>query len=329
MSLKLRRGSNQDRQGVVFAEGELVYVTNYEDTGVSPLWVGDGNTLGGVEVVNVDPDFPNLEEIPNTDISNLQIGDIITWNGTAWVNTINEGSASTGSFRGDLIGSVFGDDSSLIIDAQTKTIVSNKIYSDFSNLDEFMSNYLILGDNFNPTSLKLTAAEGDAINIYGANLDGSAAPLIRTFTSRNTLQSPEILEIGDVVSGLACTGWNGTEYQTLGSIISFVSGFDEDNNELIGGAGFIVPKPGTNETEFWEFAFLGDGSLIAPGTVIAPVFSGTLDGDITGSVFGDDSELLVDAVNSIIPGYIKLADLKTVVAESTDFADFQSRIAAL
>lgn len=53
------------------------------------------------------------------------------------------------------------------------------------------------------------------------------------------------------------------------------------------------------------------------------------DFDLTGSVFADDSTLLVDAVNGEIPGYVSLATLKTEVAASTDFADFQARIAAL
>ena len=33
--------------------------------------------------------------------------------------------------------------------------------------------------------------------------------------------------------------------------------------------------------------------------------------------------------NAAIPGYINIADLKTLVAASTDFTDYQSRIAAL
>jgi hypothetical protein len=57
--------------------------------------------------------------------------------------------------------------------------------------------------------------------------------------------------------------------------------------------------------------------------------SGPFTGDITGSVFADDSTLLVDGVNATIPGYIKLSVLKTEVAASADFADFQARIAAL
>ena len=51
--------------------------------------------------------------------------------------------------------------------------------------------------------------------------------------------------------------------------------------------------------------------------------------DVVGSVFGDDSTLLVDAVNSVIPGYVSLATLKSTVAASADFDDFKTRIAAL
>ena len=52
-------------------------------------------------------------------------------------------------------------------------------------------------------------------------------------------------------------------------------------------------------------------------------------GDINGSVFADDSTVLVDAVNGNIPGYVKLSVLQSTVAASTDFADLKVRIAAL
>jgi hypothetical protein len=92
-------------------------------------------------------------------------------------------------------------------------------------------------------------------------------------------------------------------------------------------------------------------------------FVGALDGDVTGSVFADNSTLLVDGVAGNIPsavingtpttlaGYgitnaatsaqgtlaasalqaetITLTTLKSEVAASADFADFQTRIAAL
>ena len=52
-------------------------------------------------------------------------------------------------------------------------------------------------------------------------------------------------------------------------------------------------------------------------------------GDLKGSVFADDSTVLVDAVNGNIPGYVKLSVLQSTVAASTDFADLKVRIAAL
>jgi hypothetical protein len=52
-----------------------------------------------------------------------------------------------------------------------------------------------------------------------------------------------------------------------------------------------------------------------------------IDGDFQGSVFADDSTLLVDGVNAEIPGYVSISTLKGIIAASTDFADFQTRIA--
>lgn len=56
---------------------------------------------------------------------------------------------------------------------------------------------------------------------------------------------------------------------------------------------------------------------------------GTFVGDIIGSVFADDSTILVDGVNGEIPGYVSLATLKDVAAQSTDFNDFKARIVNL
>lgn len=62
---------------------------------------------------------------------------------------------------------------------------------------------------------------------------------------------------------------------------------------------------------------------------VAALEDGNVTTDIKGSVFADDSTLLVDAVNGVIPGYVSLATLQSVVAASADFADFKTRIAAL
>lgn len=50
MAFRLRRGTNTERQTTVLVQGELIYVTDYLTAGVSPLWIGDGETPGGREV---------------------------------------------------------------------------------------------------------------------------------------------------------------------------------------------------------------------------------------------------------------------------------------
>lgn len=52
-------------------------------------------------------------------------------------------------------------------------------------------------------------------------------------------------------------------------------------------------------------------------------------GDVTGSVFADDSSLLVDGVNGTIPGYVKVADLKTALQDGAgDYAAFKAWVLA-
>jgi hypothetical protein len=52
-------------------------------------------------------------------------------------------------------------------------------------------------------------------------------------------------------------------------------------------------------------------------------------GDIKGSVFADDSTLLVDGVNGEIPGYVKIEDLKTALQDGAgDYAAFKAWVLA-
>lgn len=59
------------------------------------------------------------------------------------------------------------------------------------------------------------------------------------------------------------------------------------------------------------------------------IATGTVTGDLIGSVFADDSTIIIDGVSGTIPGYVSKQELKTIVNESTDFTDFKSRIANL
>jgi len=57
--------------------------------------------------------------------------------------------------------------------------------------------------------------------------------------------------------------------------------------------------------------------------------AGVHTGDTKGSVFADDSTLLVDGVNGEIPGYVKITDLKTALQDGAgDYAAFKAWVLA-
>jgi len=81
-------------------------------------------------------------------------------------------------------------------------------------------------------------------------------------------------------------------------------------------AGFI-----TNETESQELTFENGTLRISEGNSVDITTM-----DITGSVFADNSTLLVDAVNGNIPGYVSVDLLKSIVDASADYAEFKTAI---
>ena len=55
MALRIRRGleSNRTSMTPALVEGELAYVTDHVSAEVSPLWIGDGSTAGGIPIAPV------------------------------------------------------------------------------------------------------------------------------------------------------------------------------------------------------------------------------------------------------------------------------------
>jgi hypothetical protein len=110
----------------------------------------------------------------------------------------------------------------------------------------------------------------------------------------------------------------GNDNQAANSIIINASGVALNGS----AAGFYV-NPIRN---------LNSGSILTYDTTTKEIgYSDHINivGDVKGSVFADDSTILVDAVNGIIPGYISVATLKSIAASSSTYEDFQTAIAAL
>lgn len=217
-------------------------------------------TLGRYEPGNINADFDNQFSLQDIDdLSNVvfigdKTNDVLKFDNGVWknlrvdyseltgtTNVVEQGDTLTGSLVGDVKGSVFGDDSSVLVDSVNNNI-NGTIKSDTWSLGS---------DSY------LTISNGGATGPGPIQIVASAQLDLRV------------------------------------------------------GSGYKVIAHGNVEVE--------NGLTVANG----------ITGDLTGSVFADDSSLLVDAVSGTIPGYVSLATLKTEVAASADFADFQTRIAAL
>jgi len=155
-----------------------------------------------------------------------------------------------GDITTDINGSVFGDDSTLLVDA-----VNNKIVGPV-----------------------------DTASVDAVSLRTSATSIALGYEAGNTGQGANAIAIGEKA---------GYANQAANSIVINATG-----------------------AEVYNF---GASSL-----VITPIRNDTMT-----TILGYDADTGQVTHNAAIPGYTNTADLKALVAASTDFADFKTRIAAL
>jgi hypothetical protein len=110
MPLQIRRGSTAQRLALTPLPGELVY-----DTTTGQLFVGNGTTVGGATTTGI-----SLEDAADTAAglftSGSHSGIIFTYNDIAGRIDATVTVAATGPFDGDLTGSVFADNSTMLVD---------------------------------------------------------------------------------------------------------------------------------------------------------------------------------------------------------------------
>ena len=106
MALRLRRGTNAERQLITPLQGELIYTT---DTKL--LYVGDGTTVGGTLVTGAGGGSTTLDGLTDTDLSGATNGNVLAFNsGTNMWEPANGGSTTLdGLTDTDLTGAEFGD----------------------------------------------------------------------------------------------------------------------------------------------------------------------------------------------------------------------------
>lgn len=220
MALRLRRGTNAQRLGITFAEGELVYTTD-----TKKLYIGDGSGAGG----NLVSGMNNVVEDNNPQLGgNLNLnGNNIT--GTGNINITGTLSISTGFLKTDIQGSVFADDSGILVDGIAgKLVLANNALGDLGNVATTA-----------PTDGQVLKWNNSASQ-WQPQADSTGTQLLNTLTDVNA-GSPQNLQA-------------------------------------------LVWDSGTNK---WIA-----GDVLQQGEF--------LDGDFRGSVFGDDSTLIVDGISNAV-----------------------------
>ena len=294
--MQIKRGTNAQRLVYTPAEGELVFVTDYVSAGVDPLWIGDNTTLGGNTVSASGDGITDVESDTTPTLGgDLSLGGYEI-NGAGDIDitgTISSSGAVTApSFVGDLTGSVFADDSTLIIDGVNGSISTNIINPS--------TNVLTIGNNdaaATENQLKIPAIdERGLINIVRT----SASDL----TGLDTLAYGTIAFGRDDANGPLSTGIILGRENALYFGVATDGDFSTADKFFVFESGKLGIK---NTAPTVELDVVGDAAISGSLTAASIV------SDLTGSVFADDSSLIINgqtgdiSTNILVAGAIQLS----------------------
>ena len=171
MALRLRRGTDAERQLITPLEGELIYTT---DTKI--LFIGDGVTQGGLQVTGVFPE--SIDDLTDVDISNIAptVGQVLIWNGEQFVPADIIGP--DGQINADII----ADDSTLLVDSETQAFQGISFVGQNFIGGTFTGSFI--GDGSQLTNLPITPDILEGGN-YQLNITGEDSQII-VDTATNT-----------------------------------------------------------------------------------------------------------------------------------------------
>jgi hypothetical protein len=298
MSLRIRRGTDAQRTGVTFLEGELVYTTD-----TKKLYLGDGTTAGGIAV---DSTTGSISQLADVNINGIQTGQILQWDGAQFI---------AGDDAGDQ-DSIFGADSTLLVDATNSSI----------NLDGTVKGHIIPDQNetynlgsasnkFNDLFLS-----GTTITLGTATISSDGSEITLSQPINATVKSTGDVDTNDNSITNTAAGGNITIAPTAGkkllvndtvggtsfAVDTTAKSIDIDNGyglklATFGSADYsaLVAQSGQivfdNPTKGLKIYNGTDWVTVAGGAGGAGVVEGqTYDININGDIVGDDSTLLIN-----------------------------------
>lgn len=245
MALRLRRGTDAERQLITPAEGELIYTTDTKS-----VYIGDGTTVGGI-IISGEIGLGDLAEV---DLSTPPtVGQVLKWDGTQFVPD-DLAAAGSGVVEGSNYRiNITADDSTVIVDTATSTFTGNFV-GDGSGLTNLNFSDTVSIFNLSDVFAFTPPDPNDVLMFDGINFTPQKIRQIEGFDSTVILDAET----------------NSFRGELTGDVFGNVTG------NLIGDV---------------------TGNLTGN---LNGVVNGVLIGDHAGSVFSDDSSLIVDGLTGSI-----------------------------
>ena len=212
MSLRIRRGTDSQRQGITPLEGELLYATD-----TKKLYVGDGSTGGGI-VVDSSAGTSTLNDLANVSAGSPNTNDIIKWSGSAWITAAQNAPAALNDLTNvsaspttgesliwsgsawvagqpygdgsDLNSNIIGDDSTIMVNTATKTVTARLIGD-------------VLSEDGVSAVVNVGAVGGQAL--FTGDLEGNLIGGVYTDNSTKIIDAQTGLITGDLVAPVSVT----------------------------------------------------------------------------------------------------------------------------
>jgi hypothetical protein len=286
MSLRIRRGTDSQRQGITPLEGELLYATD-----TKKLYVGDGSTGGGI-VVDSSAGTSTLNDLANVTAPSPNTNDIIKWNGSAWItaaqnapaalNDLTNVSASPTTGQSliwsgsawvagqpygdgsDLNTNIISNDSTIMVNVATSAIAASSITA-----SSVTANFI--GDVFAEDGVNKVVSNGAVFGQaqFTGDLTGSVIGSIYTDNSSKIIDGQTGLITGDLIGDV--TG-NLVGAVTTGTHLDVILDQALDGNDglvlnMHRGTDAVKLEPNNNDRTFikwtsWNGSAFADDALI-------------------------------------------------------------------
>lgn len=224
MPLQIRRGSTAQRLTITPLPGELIY-----DTTTGQLYVGDGATVGGSTTTGI-----SLEDARDAAAglltSGVHSGITFTYNDALDRIDATVTIGGTGPFDGDISGSVFADDSSILVDGTNggaikgALAVSGSQHTITSTAPAGEIGLEVVGSDLSYTDIRsrvrivvlgASAAQDHGLSVESYN-NGVVGPRIALLKVNGPETAKTAVNINDSVGDIWFTGWDGTGVGTAG-----------------------------------------------------------------------------------------------------------------